>query len=123
MERCHLNCDVSAVCRYREFTRKAQSPGCDFQITNHNLVLADVLSRKNGRKSLFPPLGVVIFDEAHKFLGAARQMYGITMENVEIERLTASLFRATGVNNPDKGENVRLCETLLKQNSLLSLKP
>ncbi|MDD3229523.1 MAG: ATP-dependent DNA helicase [Oscillospiraceae bacterium] len=119
VERCHLNCDLSAVCRYREFTRKAQTLGYDFQISNHNLVLADVLSRKNGRKSLLPPRGVVVFDEAHKLLDAARQMYGMTLENVEIERLAASLFRATGVNNPDKGEIVRLCETLLEQNSLL----
>ena len=42
----------------------------------------------------------------------------MTLENVEIERLTTSLFRAIGVNNPDKAEIFRLCETLLEQNSL-----
>jgi hypothetical protein len=31
-------------------------------------VLADVLGRKNGRRSLFPPRGVVIFD-AYEIIG------------------------------------------------------
>ena len=119
VKRCHLNCDLSSVCRYRDFIRKAQSIGYDFQIANHNLVLADVLSRKNGRKSLFPPRGVVIFDEAHKLLDSARQMYGMTLENVELERLAASIYHAIGVVNPDKSEIVKLCETLQEQNALL----
>lgn len=74
VERCNMNCPLFSVCRYRDFIRKAQSLVYDFQIANHNLVLADVLGRKNGRRSLFPPRGVVIFDEAHKLLDAARQM-------------------------------------------------
>jgi ATP-dependent DNA helicase DinG len=119
VEYCHLNCDLSSVCRYREFIRKAQSLGYDFQIANHNLVLADILSRKSGRKSLFPPRGLVIFDEAHKLLDAARQMYGITLESMELERLVASVYHTIGGNNPVKAEIVKLCETVLEQNSLL----
>lgn len=119
VERCHLNCPLSSVCRYRDFIRKAQSLGYDFQIANHNLVLADVLGRKNGRRSLFPPRGVVIFDEAQKLLDAAQQMYGMTLENVELERLVASIYHAIGAGNPDKAEIVRLCETMQEQNALL----
>jgi ATP-dependent DNA helicase DinG len=119
VEQCHLNCDMSSVCRYRDFIRRAQTLGYDFQIANHNLVLADVLSRKNGRKSLFPSRGVVIFDEAHKLLDAARQMYGMTFENVELERLVASIYRTIGAVNPNKSEIVKLCETIQEQNSLL----
>jgi ATP-dependent DNA helicase DinG len=62
---------------------------------------------------------VVIFDEAHKLLDAARQMYGMTMENVELERLVASIYHAIGAGNPDKAEIVRLCDTIQEQNALL----
>ncbi|WP_312432331.1 ATP-dependent DNA helicase [Lacrimispora sp.] len=119
VERCDRNCSLYPICRYRGFIRKALSFGYDFQITNHNLILADVLSRKNGRNHLFPQSGVIIFDEAHKLLDAARQMYGMTLENGELERLTVSVYHAIGGNNPDKAEIVKLCEGMLLQNTLL----
>lgn len=117
--RCHLNCDLSSVCRYRDFIRKVQSLIYDFQVTNHNLVLADVLSRKSGRASLLPPRGIVIVDEAHQLLNAARQMYGMMLEKVELERLTASICYAIGAINPDKAEIVQLCHAMQEQNALL----
>ncbi len=119
VERCDRNCSLYPICRYRSFIRKALSFSYDFQIANHNLILADVLSRKNGRNRLFPPSGVIIFDEAHKLLDAARQMYGMTLENAELERLTASVYHAIGGNNPDKAEIVKLCVEMLLQNALL----
>lgn len=119
MERCDRKCSLYPVCRYRSFIRKVLSLSYDFQIANHNLVLADVLSRKNGRNRMFPPSGVIIFDEAHKLLDAARQMYGMTLENAEMERLLASIYHAIGGNNPDTAEIVKLCEEALLQNTLL----
>lgn len=119
VERCDRNCSLYPICRYRSFVQKALSFGYDFQIANHNLILADILSRKSGRNRLFPPSGVIIFDEAHKLLDAARQMYGMTLENAELERLTASIYHAIGGNNPDKAEIVKLCEEVLLQNTLL----
>ncbi|MDD3393214.1 MAG: ATP-dependent DNA helicase [Anaerotignum sp.] len=119
VEHCDRNCSLYPVCRYRSFIRKALLFSYDFQIANHNIILADVLSRKSGRNRLFPPSGVIIFDEAHKLLDAARQMYGMTLENAELERLTASIYHAIGGNNPDKAEIVKLCEEMLLQNMLL----
>lgn len=87
----------------------------DFQIVNHNLVLADVLSRKGGRSRLLPEHGILIFDEAHKLLEAARQMYGINFENVELERVAVSITREV-VNRPEKREALRLCAEMLKLN-------
>ena len=116
---CNLNCDLSSVCRYRNFVRRAQSLMYDFQVTNHNLVLADMLGKKNGRASLFPPHGVVIIDEAHQFINAARQMYGMTLENAELEWLAASVYHSIGAVNADKAELFQLCQTLQKQNDLL----
>lgn len=119
VERCHLHCDLSAICRYRNFIRKSQTNAFDFQIVNHNLVLADVLSQKGGRNRLFPQCGILIFDEAHKLLDAARQMYGMALESVELERLVSSIYRAIGSQNPDKAEILKLCEETLRQNTTL----
>ena len=46
VEDCRGTCGLSSVCRYRAFLRKSNQGRVDFQIANHNLVLADVLSRK-----------------------------------------------------------------------------
>lgn len=119
VERCYRGCEFASFCRYRSFSQSCMTVPYDFQIANHNLVLADVLSQKGGRKRLFPDSSVIIFDEAHKLLDTARQMYGMSFEDMELERLTADLYRAIGTQNTDKGEIVRLCEELLRQNALL----
>lgn len=76
----------------------------------------DVLSKEGNR--LFPDCGLLIY-EAHKLLDAARQMYGMTLESVELERLTSSIYRSIGSQNPDKGEILRLCEEMPRQNTAL----
>ena len=114
---CHYHCDLAAVCHYREFLRKTQTAAYDFQIANHNLVLADILSQKGGRKALLPPGGVLIFDEAHKLLAAARQMYGMAFENIELEQLVASAYRSVSAVSNRK-EAAFLCGELLRLNSL-----
>lgn len=119
VERCGRNCGLSAVCRYRSFLYKAQNLYHDFQITNHNLVLADVLSQKRGGKGLLPHSGAVIFDEAHKLPDAARQMYGTEFDSMELERLAGSIYRAISGHHPDKKEIIKLCEEMLQQNTLL----
>lgn len=118
VERCQGTCAFYSVCRYRTFLQRSNQREVDFQIANHNLVLADVLSRKGGRNRLLPEHGVLIFDEAHKLLEAARQMYGISFEDVELERVAASIYRATA-NRPERAEAVRLCEEMLGQNIVL----
>lgn len=116
---CNRSCPYSDICRYRSFTRSCLLGSYDFQIANHNMVLADILSRKSGRQGLFPPYGAVVFDEAHKLLNAARQMYGQTFDSAELERLSGSLLRAIGGQNPDKLAIIHGCEELLRQNALL----
>lgn len=118
VERCQGTCAFYSVCRYRTFLQRSSQREVDFQIANHNLVLADVLSRKGGRNRLLPEHGVLIFDEAHKLPDVARQMYGISFEDVELERVAASIYRATA-NRPERAEAVRLCEEMLGQNMVL----
>lgn len=115
---CHFHCDLSAICRYRDFLHKMQTMAYDFQIANHNFVLADILSQKGGRNRLIPQSGILIFDEAHKLLDAARQMYGMTFDAVELEQLVSSAYHMiSAVSNRE--EVFLLCEELLWLNSLL----
>jgi len=118
VNRCHRNCEYSSICRYRNFIHKSQRAGIDFQIANHNLILADILSQKGGRKRLLPPYEILIFDEAHKLLDSARQMYVIIFDSVELERLVSSIYRAAA-SHPDKGRIIYLCEEILRHNELL----
>ncbi|MEG0050254.1 MAG: ATP-dependent DNA helicase, partial [Clostridia bacterium] len=119
VERCHRGCEFASFCRYRSFNQSCMTVPYDFQIANHNLVLADILSKKGGRKPLFPDCGAIIFDEAHKLLDTARQMYGMAFEDTELEQLAVKLYRAIGTQNTDRGEIVRLCRDMLRQNALL----
>lgn len=118
VEDCRGTCGFSSVCRYRTFLRKSSQGRVDFQIANHNFVLADVLSRKGGRKRLLPEHGILIFDEAHKLLEAARQMYGAGLEDVELERVAASIAR-TVAGRPEKRAALPLCEEMLGLNAAL----
>ena len=115
VENCRNTCGFSSVCRYRTFLRRSNQGKADFQIANHNLVLADILSRKGGRNRLLPEHGVLIFDEAHKLPEAARQMYGVSFENVELERVAASIIRAVA-GRPEKRGALSLCEEMLELN-------
>lgn len=64
------------TCRYRNHLEYMQSSSHDFQVCNHNYLLADTIRRSKGQRPLIPHYQTVILDEAHKFLQAARQMYG-----------------------------------------------
>jgi ATP-dependent DNA helicase DinG len=57
----------------------------DFQITNHNYILADLIGQKQGRKPLFPGYGAMVFDESHKLIDAARQMYSTVWDEQDAE--------------------------------------
>ena len=118
VERCYRNCEYSSICRYRNFIHKSKRSGIDFQIANHNFILADILSRKGGRNSLLPSYDILIFDEAHKLLSSASQMYGIILESAEFERLVSIIYRAAA-SHSDKGRIICLCEEILQHNILL----
>ena len=81
---CGETCRHYHSCRYLRYMDQANDPHVDFQITNHNYFLADVLHRANGKRPLLPHYQMVVMDEAHKFLAAARQMYGVELTSFEI---------------------------------------
>lgn len=79
------------TCRYRAFLEHCDSAQFNFQICNHNLLLADAIHRSMGRKSILPDGCAVIVDEAHKLPEAAHQMFGTTLEASDIQSLIRSL--------------------------------
>jgi len=73
---CSRTCPYRDSCAYLSFRESLESSDIDIQVCNHNYLLADALRRAEGGKPLIPNYQMVIFDEAHKLLSAARTMYG-----------------------------------------------
>ena len=83
--RCNKSCPYSLLCRFMNFKKKCMADNFDFQITNHNYILADIIGQKQGRKPLFPEYGAMVFDESHKLIDAARQMYSTVWDEQDAE--------------------------------------
>jgi ATP-dependent DNA helicase DinG len=81
---CNAKYSCYNSCRYQKLIKHTKSYQHDFQICNHNYFLADIRHRSRGVAPLIPNYQAVIIDEAHKFLGAARQMYGNTISKDDI---------------------------------------
>ena len=90
--RCDASCPYCERCRYLQFMERAQSPEIDFQIVNHNYLLADTLRRADGKRPLIPNYQMIIVDEAHKFLGAARQMYGTELSSFAVDEILEDIY-------------------------------
>lgn len=117
--RCGADCPYISRCRYTRYLAEANDSKVDFQITNHNYFLADILHRVNGKRPLLPHYQLVVIDEAHKFLQAARQMYGLELAAAEIPPLVESIHYFTD-SKAANGVNVhRLAKKLDGQNKRL----
>lgn len=119
VERCSKNCEYASACRYHQYIRRAMSGSCDFQIANHNLVLADLLSRRAGRQSLLPEYGALIMDEAHKLPDVARQMYGMEFEQEELELLAEHIGQQIKYLSSGRAELYELCREIMQKNQML----
>ena len=78
-------------CRYRAFLENCDSSQYQFQICNHNLLLADAIHRGTGRKPILPDSRAIIIDEAHKLPETARQMFGVSLRAQDIQGLIHDL--------------------------------
>ena len=90
--RCDENCPHRESCQYMRFRRHAQSPEIDIQVCNHNYFIADVLRRRDGQRPLIPNFQSVVIDESHKFLQAARSMYGLELSCETLPQIKDSVF-------------------------------
>lgn len=97
--RCNKSCPYSLLCRFMNFKKKCMTDNFDFQITNHNYILADLIGQKQGRKPLFPGYGAMVFDESHKLIDAARQMYSTVWDEQDAEFIVG----LSGVNRRTTG--------------------
>jgi ATP-dependent DNA helicase DinG len=93
--KCSASCSHARRCRYFKYLRESSDPSLDFQITNHNYFLADILHRTDGRRPILPHYQMVIIDEAHKFLDAARSMYGMELTDAELHALATEIHAFT----------------------------
>ncbi|MDL2293331.1 glycoside hydrolase family 3 C-terminal domain-containing protein [Ruminococcaceae bacterium OttesenSCG-928-D13] len=89
--RCDYNCAYREKCRHRWHIKQMKSNTFDFQICNHQLLLADTFHRRDGHTPLIPHYQAVIIDEGHKFLAAARQMYGVELAGTDILPVTEDI--------------------------------
>jgi len=88
---CSSNCGRRDACRYMRFLKDAKSDKYDFQVCNHNYLLADVLRRAKGQRPLIPNYQAVVIDEAHKFPQAARQMYEIVLSSLTLSGIAKTI--------------------------------
>jgi ATP-dependent DNA helicase DinG len=80
-ERCVYGCPNRDNCAYLRFRQHAGNSAIDIQVLNHNYFLADMKLRASGKYQLIPNYQTVIIDEAHKFLSAARTIFGSELSN------------------------------------------
>jgi len=91
-ERCDNHCPNRDDCQYLRFRAQAGSSSIDIQVCNHNYLLADALRRADEQRPLIPNYQSVIIDEAHKFLQAARTMYGVELSSLSQPELKNNIF-------------------------------
>jgi len=85
---CNVFCPRYEKCRHNMLQTYQRQSNHHFQVCNHNYFFADLIKRSQTQKPLLPNYQAVVFDEAHKLVDAARQIYGFTLSEREIERLT-----------------------------------
>ena len=78
-------------CRYLYFMEICASNYYPFQICNHNLLLADAIHRRTGKKPILPEHCALVVDEAHKLPDTARQMFGRALTAEDIRNLIRRL--------------------------------
>jgi ATP-dependent DNA helicase DinG len=88
---CGKDCPDYGKCRYFQSRRAADRDGIDFQVVNHNFFLADLKRRSDGKYPLIPDYQCVVIDESHKFLEAARDMYGSEFSLGELNRVVEDI--------------------------------
>jgi ATP-dependent DNA helicase DinG len=118
-EQCGPDCRLRGTCRYMRHMRDVRRGGYDFQVLNHNLFLADLLRRSKGRNPLIPDCQAVIIDEGHKFLDAARDMYGASLSLAEFDRIVRDIRGFTFAPGVSTADVTRECDRIQSKSRLL----
>lgn len=99
---CPLGCEDKETCRYYQYRRRSQMATVDFQICNHNYLIADAVHRQHELRPLLRKYGALIVDEAHKIPEAAMQMYGVRLSVQDFEELCMILKKETSGSIAEK---------------------
>jgi ATP-dependent DNA helicase DinG len=91
-DKCVFGCPHRDECAYLRFRKHAGSSAIDIQVVNHNYFLADMKLRSSDKRPLIPNYQTVIIDEAHKFLSAARTMYGLELSSFTLPEIKDIVF-------------------------------
>jgi ATP-dependent DNA helicase DinG len=86
--RCYKNCPYADDCRFKAYREAMKKDETDIIICNHNLLLADAKLRAETGNSVLPPYQMMILDEAHEVLQAARSIYGSQLNSETIKDIT-----------------------------------
>lgn len=119
VSQCSERCPHVSYCRYAGLSRRWLTGSYDFQIANHHYILADILNRKQGKKQIFPYYNIVVFDEAHKLIDAARQIYCVRLAETDIPKLVRLIRPETFLERQTRQYIIGLCEKLSKINTEL----
>lgn len=119
VSKCSEFCPHHSYCRYAAYSRRWLSESYDFQIANHNYILADVMNRREGRKKLLPYYNVAVFDEAHKLIDAARQIYCTRLSENEIPKLIHLISPERFIDRNSQRQIMELCTSLSEKNARL----
>jgi ATP-dependent DNA helicase DinG len=118
-DRCEKNCPHRDACAYLRFREQAGSSEIDIQVCNHNYLLADTLRRRDEKIPLIPNYQCIIIDEAHKFLQAARSMYGSELSSLSIIDIKESIDELNLKRDDAKILAVRTAKKLFDENVCL----
>lgn len=102
---CDKKCSMKGICRYNQFISQCLNHYYDFQITNHNLLIADLLVKRRGGKPLLATFGQVVIDEAHKLTSTVHDMYGVKISDRDIELLNRHIIKAAPHDVPKLRES------------------
>jgi Rad3-related DNA helicase len=117
--RCSDICKYRESCPYLAFREEAQSSDIDIQVCNHNYLLADTRFRTKGQSPLIPNYQLLILDEAHRFLGVARDMYGSELSGEAARDILNNAGRLTFTREELQNTAVRTAKSLFDQSAKL----
>ncbi|MFI3214892.1 MAG: ATP-dependent DNA helicase [Eubacteriales bacterium] len=112
--RCKKECKYFSYCRYQRFLERSRKGLYDYQIVNHNYLLADILQRNRSDRALLGDFSSIIIDEAHKLPESIRAMYGVNFKSTEIDDIVRRAEVFIGQNRKLTNRTVILRDELFK---------
>ncbi|MCT4563513.1 MAG: ATP-dependent DNA helicase [Maledivibacter sp.] len=107
------SCPKGKTCSYRRYLKILNAPHYNFQVTNHNYMIADILKRSREERSLLPRHHIVICDEAHKLIEVYSDMQTVVLGKDEILSLIKRIKPQAEKNKRFKKMN-QLCNSIIE---------